>query len=80
MPPESLSRVASIDWMLSASLMPLGFAIAGRVAGAIGVHATLTASAVWAVVSTAIVLSVPDVRNFRHAPPPTEPALEAEPA
>ena len=79
-PPESLSRVASIDWMLSASLLPLGFAIAGPVSVAVGTHATLAASAVWAVVSTIVVLSVPDVRNFRHAPPPTEPALEAEPA
>jgi MFS family permease len=82
-PPEALSRVASIDWMLSASLLPLGFAGAGWVAGYIGVRETLAAAAVWAVVSTVIVLAVPDVRNFRHTPPaPTEaePALEVEPA
>jgi len=82
-PPETLSRVASIDWMLSASLLPLGFAGAGWVAGYIGVRETLAAAAVWAVVSTAVVLLVPDVRNFRHepaAPVEAEPALEAEPA
>jgi hypothetical protein len=81
-PPEALSRDASIDWMLSASLLPLGFAGAGAVAGVIGVRETLAAAAVWAVVSTAIVLTVPDVRNFRHEPAPTEPepTLEVEPA
>jgi predicted MFS family arabinose efflux permease len=79
-PPETLSRVASIDWMLSASLLPLGFAAAGWVAGYIGVRETLAAAAVWAVVSTAVVLAVPDVRNFRHEPPPAEPKLEVEPA
>lgn len=82
-PPEALSRVASIDWMLSASLLPLGFAAAGWVGGWIGERETLAVAAVWAVVSTAVVLLVPDVRNFRHEPPaPTEaePALEAEPA
>jgi hypothetical protein len=82
-PPEALSRVASIDWMLSASLLPLGFAAAGWVAGYIGERETLAAAAVWAVVSTAVVLLVPDVRNFRHEPPPqpeAEPVLEAEPA
>ena len=81
-PPEALSRVASIDWMLSASLLPLGFAGAGWVASLIGVRETLTAAAVWAVVSTAVVLAVPDVRNFRHKPAPAEaePTLEVEPA
>jgi MFS family permease len=82
-PPEALSRVASIDWMLSASLLPLGFAAAGWVGGWIGVRETLAAAAVWAVVATAVVLAVPDVRNLRHepaAPVEAEPALEAEPA
>lgn len=82
-PPEALSRVASIDWMLSASLLPLGFAAAGWVGGYIGTRETLAAAAVWAVVSTAVVLSVPDVRNLRLEPPvpvEAEPALEAEPA
>jgi MFS family permease len=81
-PPETLSRVASIDWMLSASLLPLGLAGAGWVAGYVGARETLAAAAVWAVVSTAVVLLVPDVRNFRHEPaaPETEPTLEVEPA
>src|SRR2546421_12934104 len=64
-PPEALSRVASIDWMLSALLLPLGFVAAGGVAGYVGTRETLAASAVWAVVATAVVLAVPDVRNLR---------------
>jgi MFS family permease len=82
-PPEALSRVASIDWMLSASLLPLGFAAAGWVGSHVGARETLAAAAVWAVVSTAIVLAVPDVRNLRLEPPApaeAEPTLEAEPA
>jgi hypothetical protein len=81
-PPEALSRVASIDWMLSGSLLPLGLAGAGWVAGYIGVRETLAAAAVWAVVSTTVVLAVPDVRNFRHEPAraEAEPTLEVEPA
>jgi hypothetical protein len=78
-PPEVLSRVASIDWMLSASLLPLGFFVAGWAGGHIGERETLAAAAVWAVASTVVVLLVPDVRNFRHEPPaPAE--AEPEPA
>jgi predicted MFS family arabinose efflux permease len=82
-PPEAVSRVSSIVWMLSASLLPLGFAAAGWVASYIGIHETLTAAAVWAVAATAIVVAIPDVRNLRYEPPApaeAEPALEAEPA
>ena len=81
-PPEALSRVASIDWMLSALLLPLGFAAAGWVGGWIGTRETLAAAAVWAVVATAVVLAVPDVRNLRLEPAKAEaePTLGVEPA
>ena len=45
-------------------LQPLGFALAGPLAEAIGLSATLWAAAVWLVVSTAVVLAVPSVRNL----------------
>jgi MFS family permease len=63
-PPESLSRVASIDWVLSIGLQPIGFALVGPTAEAIGISTTLAAAAVWGVVSTAVVLAVPSVRNL----------------
>jgi MFS family permease len=67
-PPAALSRVTSIDWFLSLALYPIGLAGAGLVADQIGVGPTLAAAAVWAVVSTAIVLLVPSVREVRRRP------------
>jgi len=64
-PPESLSRVASIDWVMSGALQPFGFALAGSAALVVGLGTTLAASALWIVISTAIVLSIPSVRNLR---------------
>jgi hypothetical protein len=65
-PPESLSRVASIDWVLSVGLQPLGFALAGPLAEGVGLSTTLAAAAIWIVASTAVVLAVPSVRNLRR--------------
>ena len=65
--PAALSRVASIDWLLSLGLFPLGFAIAGPAAGAFGIRAPLVVGAVWIVASTAVVLAVPDVRRLRSS-------------
>jgi len=64
-PSESLSRVASIDWVMSSTLQPFGFALAGSAALVVGPRTTLAASALWIVVSTAIVLSIPSIRNLR---------------
>ena len=63
-PAESLSRVSSIDWVLSLGLQPIGFALAGPAAEAFGLSAALAGAAVWGVVSTAVVLAVPSVRNL----------------
>jgi Transmembrane secretion effector len=73
-PPGSLSRVASIDWVLSVGLQPIGFALAGPAAEAFGLSAALAYAAVWGVVSTLVVLAVPSVRNLprqegRHVDP-----------
>jgi hypothetical protein len=74
-PPESLSRVASIDWVLSVGLQPLGFALAGPTAEAIGVSTTLACAAAWGVVSTVVVLAVPTVRDL-----PRKEGLDVHPA
>jgi MFS family permease len=80
--PQALSRVSSFVWMLSGSLLPLGFAIAGWVGSYLGARDTLAVAALWAIVSTAVVLAVPDVRNLRleQAKAEAEPTLEVEPA
>jgi MFS family permease len=65
-PRESLSRVSSYDWLGSRALQPVGYALAGPVAGAIGTSATLVAgAAVQAVASVAVALS-PGVRALRR--------------
>lgn len=68
-PPSLLSRVAAIDWMLGASLMPLGQALAGPLSSLVGFRAIFLFAAAWIIASTAIVLAFPDIRNFRNAPP-----------
>jgi MFS family permease len=70
-PPDKLSRVSAYDWMGSLGLLPLGYVLAGPVAGLIGVRETLLVSVAWIVVSTTAVLLVRDVRELRR--------LDAEP-
>jgi MFS family permease len=65
-PPDRLSRVSAYDWMGSLAFFPLGFALAGPVADAIGVSKTLWISAAWIVVSTLATLAVPSVRELRR--------------
>jgi MFS family permease len=83
-PPHAVSRVSSYDFTVSLGLMPLGMALAGPVAGELGLHTTLVAmSAAGATVALAW-LAVPDVRRVRRAAPavaaPDEAtALEPEP-
>jgi MFS family permease len=83
-PPHAVSRVSSYDFAVSLGLMPLGMALAGPVAGELGLHTTLVAmSAAGATVALAW-LAVPDVRRVRRAAPavaaPDEAtALEPEP-
>jgi MFS family permease len=64
-PRDKLSRVSAYNWMGAMIFLPAGYAIAGPVASMIGVSTSLWIGAVWIVVSTAAVLSVPSVRNVR---------------
>src|SRR5262245_27979880 len=75
-PRESLSRVSSYDWLGSRALQPIGYALAGPVASAIGIPATLVAgAAVHAVASVAVACS-PDVRRLtRDESGASEPSL-----
>ena len=67
-PAERLSRVSSFDWAISIVVMPIGLALAGPVADAIGTDATLIAGAVLIVVSAGSGMAVPSVRALRAAP------------
>jgi predicted MFS family arabinose efflux permease len=63
--PDKLSRVSAYNWMGAMAFLPLGYALAGPVADMIGISATLWIGAAWIVVTTAAVLCVPSVRDFR---------------
>jgi MFS family permease len=70
-PREALSRVSAYDWLGSTALRPIGFALVGPIALAVGVETTLFGAAALSAVSTALVLGVGGVRDLRRLP--TEP-------
>lgn len=72
-PGESLSRVSSYDWFGSLAFYPLGLAIWGPVAAAIGVSVSLWLAFGLAAALSLALLSVPDIRHLPAAAPP-EPA------
>jgi MFS family permease len=64
-PREKLSRVSAYNWMGAMIFLPAGYAIAGPVAGAIGISTSLWIGTAWIIVTTIAVLCVPAVRNVR---------------
>lgn len=74
-PAERLSRVYSYDALGSVALMPVGFAIAGPLAGALGTSETLWGAFVVNAVVTLAVLGVGDVRGLRRRAPAVAPAV-----
>jgi hypothetical protein len=66
--PEKLARVSAYNWMGAMAFLPAGYAIAGPVASVIGMSTSLWIGVVWVVVTTLIVISVRDVRDFRLEP------------
>jgi MFS family permease len=69
-PHDVLSRVSAYDWLGSTALLPVGYVIAGPIAGAIGVPTTLWGSSIFMALAVAAVLMIPEVRNL-----PAEPLL-----
>ncbi len=67
-PPESLSRVSSYDALGSLALGPVGIIVAGPAADAFGAHRVLIVCAAVMVVTSALSLSVPGIRNLRARP------------
>jgi predicted MFS family arabinose efflux permease len=63
--PDKLSRVSAYSWMCAMVFLPLGYALAGPIASAVGMSAYLVFGAVWILVTTAVVFAVPAVRNYR---------------
>ena len=77
-PQDRLSRVYSYDALGSFALIPLGLAIAGPLAEAVGTRTTLLAAGLLSLGATLAVLVVPEVRELRRREPVElrEPVLE----
>jgi MFS family permease len=68
-PRDAISRVSSVDWAISLVLMPVGYTVAGPLAEAIGVDATLALAAAFGIVPHLAILLVPSVRTLRRLGP-----------
>lgn len=66
-PAEALSRVSSFDYLSATVLMPVGTALAGPVAAALGTQATLLAMSALGVACALAFLAVPEVRSLPRA-------------
>jgi MFS family permease len=74
-PPEVLARVSAYDWLVSLGAMPLGYALGPLLAREFGYAWPLTGAAILVLISLAIPVSLPDVRNLRLrrvAPAPSQ--------
>jgi hypothetical protein len=63
---DMLSRVYAYDALGSVALVPIGYAVAGPIADAIGVRATLWGAAAIGFGVTLAVLAVRDVRTLER--------------
>lgn len=79
-PSQVLSRVSAYDWLGSVALIPLGYALAGPVAEAVGPRTVLLLAAIWTVASGVGVLAVPEVRRLAAVVPvvPVVPVAASE--
>jgi hypothetical protein len=77
-PRESISRVSSYDWMGSMVFLPLGFALAGPAAHAIGAGHTLLLAAMVAALANGAMAFLPSVRALGREV--AAPAPDDEPA
>ena len=76
-PERAQSRVSSYDALGSFVLMPLGFAIAGPIAAAIGVDQTLIGAAAIEIACLVAIVSIPSVWAIRAPAPERAPAEAA---
>ena len=75
-PEHAQSRVSSYDALGSFVFMPLGYAVAGPVAVAIGTDETLVAAAAIETVCLAIILAIPSVWAIRAPAPAAAGSVE----
>jgi MFS family permease len=78
-PSESLSRVSSYDWFGSLALDPIGLAIWGPIAAAIGIDASLWTASGLLVAGGLALFAVPEIRSLPAFPPPRTAATPPDP-
>ena len=79
-PREALSRVSAYDWMGSTALRPLGLAIVGPIAAAVGVKETLLAAFALTLISSTTLLLIPDMWRVTDAGAAAAPAVAPDEA
>ena len=67
-PPEATSRISAYDWAAAVGLAPIGLALSGPIAGAIGVQETMRLGTVVGILAALACLAVPAVRAVRRPP------------
>jgi len=67
-PAHALSRVSAYDWMGSLALLPLGYFVAGPLAGALGARTVLGVGGALGAVMLALALTPRSTRELRGAP------------
>jgi MFS family permease len=67
-PPNMLSRVSAYDWMGSLALLPLGYFVAGPLAGALGARTVLGVGGALGAVMLALALTPRSTRELGGAP------------
>jgi MFS family permease len=78
-PRRLLGRVTSLDWLMSAGLVPVSYALTGPVAAAVGVNATMIWGGLVGAFFMGILLFVPGVRDPERLPA-AQPAPQGEAA
>jgi MFS family permease len=68
-PEHALSRISSYDWFGSVALNPIGYALIGPIAAAIGIGETLVIAGILNVLTCFLVVAVPSVRTIRSDGP-----------
>jgi cyanate permease len=76
-PSRAVSRVSAYDFTVSVGLMPLGMAVCGPIADAIGLQATLRWMSAVGVLAALVWVLQPSVRALRR--PPAEPEAPVAP-
>ena len=65
-PEHARSRVSSYDWLGSVMFFPVGMALVGSVAQAVGVTTTLVAAAVWTLGASLFMTLLPSIRALHR--------------